>query len=58
MVGLSWSAVTGAASYELWRYENSWTQVGGTITGTSHSDTNVEIGKTYYYQVMAKGPGR
>ena len=56
MVGLSWSAVTGAASYELWRYETSWVQVGGTITGTSYSDSAVEIGKTYYYQVMAKGP--
>lgn len=56
MIGLSWSAVTGAASYELWRYENSWTQVGGTITGITYSDTSVEIGKTYYYQVMAKGP--
>ena len=56
MIGLSWSEVTGAASYELWRYENSWTQVGGTITGTSYSDTAVGIGRTYYYQVMAKGP--
>ena len=56
MVPVSWGAVTGATSYELWRYENSWTQIGGTITGTSHDDTSVEIGKTYYYQVMAKGP--
>ncbi|MDE0076144.1 MAG: fibronectin type III domain-containing protein [Caldilineaceae bacterium] len=56
MIGLSWSEVTGAASYELWRFENSWTQVGGTITGTSYSDTAVGIGRTYYYQVMAKGP--
>ncbi len=57
-ISLSWSAVTGAASYELWRYENSWTQVGGTLpaTPTTHSDTNVETGKTYFYQVMAKGP--
>ena len=55
MVPLSWTAVTGAASYELWRYENSWTQVGGTLTGTSYNDSAVEIGKTYYYQVMAKG---
>ncbi len=55
-VSLSWSAVTGATSYELWRYENSWTQIGGALTGTTHDDTNVEIGKTYYYQVMAKGP--
>ena len=56
-ISVSWSAVTGAASYELWRYENSWTMVGGgALTGTSHTDTTVEIGKTYYYQVMAKGP--
>ena len=55
MISLSWTTVTGAASYELWRYENSWTQVGGTLTGTSYTDSSVEIGKTYYYQVMAKG---
>ena len=55
-VSLSWSAVTGAASYELWRYENSWTQVGGALTTTTYADASVEIGKTYFYQVMAKGP--
>ena len=57
-ISLSWSAVTGAASYELWRYENNWTQVGGTITEptTTYADASVEIGKTYFYQVMAKGP--
>ena len=56
MIGLSWSMVTGATSYELWRYDNSWATVGGTITATSYSDSAVEIGKTYYYQVRAKGP--
>ena len=55
-ISLSWSAVTGAASYELWRFENSWTQVGGTLTATTYADASVEIGKTYFYQVMAKGP--
>ena len=55
-VSLSWGAVTGATSYELWRYENSWIQVGGALTATTYSDSSVEIGKTYYYQVMAKGP--
>ena len=55
-VSLSWSAVTGATSYALWRFETSWAQVGGALTGTSYTDTSVEIGKTYYYQVMANGP--
>lgn len=55
-VSLTWSAVTGATSYELWRYETSWAQVGGALTGTGYTDTSVEIGKTYYYQVMANGP--
>lgn len=57
MMALSWSAVTGAASYELHRWETSegWTQVGGTLTATSYNDTAVEIGKTYYYQVIAVG---
>ncbi len=55
-VSLSWSAVTGATSYALWRFETSWAQVGGALTGTTYTDTSVEIGKTYYYQVMANGP--
>jgi len=55
MIPLSWTTVTGAASYELWRYENSWVQVGGMLTALTYTDNNVEIGKTYYYQVMAKG---
>ena len=53
MISLTWSAVTGAASYELWRWETSWAQVGGVITVTSYADSSVEIGKTYYYQVRA-----
>ena len=55
MIPLSWTGITGADSYELWRYENSWIQVGGTLTGMTYSDAAVEIGKTYFYQVMAKG---
>ncbi len=55
-VSLSWGAVTGATSYALWRFETSWAQVGGALTGTSYTDDSVEIGKTYYYQVMANGP--
>lgn len=55
-VSLSWGAVTGATSYALWRFETSWAQVGGALTGTSYTDNSVEIGKTYYYQVMANGP--
>ncbi len=54
-IGLSWSTVTGADSYELWRFDTSWAPIGGTLTGTTYSDTAVAIGRTYYYQVMAKG---
>ncbi len=53
MISLSWTAVTGAASYALWRFDTSWAQVGGAITATAYDDTDVAIGTTYYYQLRA-----
>lgn len=46
---LSWSAVTGAASYQIWR--------DGTLVGTSanltYSDGNLTSGQTYDYKLIA-----
>src|ERR1035441_130709 len=56
-VTLSWTAGSGATSYNLYRaaesgYESTNPVVTG-ITGTSYTDTNLNSGTTYYYQVVA-----
>ena len=50
---ISWPAVSGATSYELYAWDQSWSQVGGTITGTSYQHTGLTAGKTYYYEARA-----
>lgn len=56
-VSLSWHAVAGATSYRLHRAAQSGSEpatpsVTG-ITGTSYTDTGLNDGTTYYYQVVA-----
>jgi Calpain family cysteine protease/PKD domain len=53
-VGLSWNAVSGATSYNVYR----GTSAGGeafylSVTGTSYNDTAVTAFTTYYYRVSA-----
>lgn len=57
-ITLSWTAVSGATSYKVYR----GTATGGTssktllasgITVTTYSDTSATAGTTYYYQVTA-----
>ncbi len=57
-VSLTWTAGSGAASYSLYRAAESG---GGSsiapfvtgVTGTNYTDTNLNSGTTYYYQVVA-----
>ena len=52
---ISWPAVTGAVSYELWAWDGAWTQLldnGAAITGTSYTHTGLTA-RTYYYQGRA-----
>ncbi len=56
-VVLAWSAGSGATSYNLYRaaesgYESSIPPVVTGITGTNYTDTNLNSGMTYYYQVV------
>jgi hypothetical protein len=56
---VSWTAVSGASSYRLERTEGTSTtfaQVGGTLTATSFSDTDVQPGVQYGYRVSAVNP--
>ncbi|MBO4927025.1 MAG: hypothetical protein J5379_02085 [Clostridiales bacterium] len=53
---LSWTAVSGAQSYEIYRSTSAsgpYTYVKAT-TGTSTSDTGLTAGTRYYYMVRAK----
>ena len=57
-VTLSWIAGSGATSYNLYRaaesgYESPIAPVVTGITGTSYTNTGLNSGTTYYYQVVA-----
>jgi hypothetical protein len=55
-VHVSWDALPGAASYRIYRAENSCSTTfvqQAEVTGTSWNDANVDYGKTYAYQVEA-----
>ena len=54
-VNVSWNTYTGASSYQLFRSSGggAYTQVGGTITTNSFSDSGLTAGTTYLYKVKA-----
>jgi fibronectin type 3 domain-containing protein len=57
-ITLSWTAGSGAKSYKLYRaaesgYESCIAPFATGITGTSYTDTGLNGGTTYYYQVVA-----
>ena len=54
-ITIRWSAVAGAAEYRVFRKkvnDSSWT-LTGTVTGTSYTDTAVNVKTEYYYTVRA-----
>ena len=52
---LTWSAVSGAAFYRVYRSESRGTGYSllGTTSSTSYVNTGAAVGKTYYYRVKA-----
>ena len=52
-VTLTWTVVSGATDYALWRRDTagSWSRIGGNLTGTSYTDSGLTAGTTYYYQM-------
>ncbi len=59
-IALTWPASTGATNYILKRgtsSSNETTTVFSIYSGTSYTDTNLLNGTTYYYIVIATGPG-
>ncbi len=57
---VNWSAITGAASYDVYRNETScdsgFTKLGNT-TSLTYTDTPCTNGVTYYYRIQAKNSG-
>ena len=59
-VELSWTAVAGAARYELWVWDrvNDWRRIGGdNLSGTAYKYTGVTAGTNYYYTIRAVNAG-
>ena len=53
-ITISWEAVTGAATYELWAWETTadWDQLDdGSLSATSYDHTGLTAGLTYHYQM-------
>ena len=54
-ITVTWTAVTGATSYIIYRgtSSTSTSQIGTTTTATTYSSTGLTAGTTYYYAVAA-----
>ena len=61
VVHLSWNAVPGAVRYELWTFTAAGGRQrldDGSLTETTFTHENVEVGTTYHYTAPRRGPRR
>jgi len=58
-ITVSWSAVTGATGYKIYRSSSSYDTYSsvGDVTTTSFTDTGLSANTTYYYKVSAYDSG-
>ena len=58
-VSLSWTAVSGATSYNIYRGTSSGseTEVATNVPSNTYEDSNLNFGQTYYYEVTAVSSG-
>ena len=58
-VPLTWSSASGATSYTVLRgtLSGAYTTLASGITLTNYTDNTAAVGTTYYYVVVAVGPG-
>ncbi|MFV0362426.1 MAG: fibronectin type III domain-containing protein [Suipraeoptans sp.] len=57
-ITVNWDVGTNATSYKLYRSTSAngtYTQIGGTLTGTTYYDTGLTHNTTYYYKVRSVG---
>lgn len=54
-VQVTWGAVSGASTYQLWRKTSgsSWIKIGSPVSGTTATDKTAKSGTAYYYTVRA-----
>lgn len=56
-VAVSWSAISNADGYQVWRHTHTNSSSAGLVasnlTGAGYDDTSVVVGTTYYYWVIA-----
>ena len=54
-ISITWNAVEGAESYQVYRQDPDGTRILTTeVTGTNYEDQNISDGETYTYFVVAK----
>ena len=55
IVNLSWTLVSGATSYKIYRgtTSGSYAEIASGISGNTYSDSNVTNGTTYYYALKS-----
>ncbi len=55
-IQVTWSGVSGATGYQLWRNSsattNGATEIASNVSGTFYDDTNLTVGNNYYYWVI------